>query len=149
MKKANIEAQETYIDILKCKTKNINSKYIKMIYALFTENKANQICFQKEQQLLGAFEFEDRLIRRYYARVIEMGIRKISYFWANNSHLEFLSPYVVKIAKQIQNLFNEIYKAKTLDQHFSVLSLLYHENAVIEQKIYELLIKEGYILSMD
>lgn len=78
-----------------------------------------------------------------------MGIRKISYFWTNNVHLDFLSPYILKIAKQIHAIFNDIYKMRSLEQHFSVLKMLFHENAVIEQKIYALLIQEGYILSMD
>lgn len=80
---------------------------------------------------MSNIDFEDRLFRRYYARLIEMGIRKISYFWANNAHLDFLSPYILKIAKQIHTLFNDIYKIKSLDQHFAVLRMLYHENAVI------------------
>lgn len=69
-----------------------------------------------------------------------MGIRKISFYWANSAHLEFLSPYIVKLTRQIHSAFNDIYKIKTLEQHFTVLKMLFHENSAVEQKIYELLI---------
>lgn len=29
-------------------------------------------------------DWDEKLLRRYYARLVEMGIRKISYYWLNS-----------------------------------------------------------------
>jgi hypothetical protein len=55
---------------MKRKNNNINSNDIKNIYVLFTQTKANQICIEKEINGLGLLDFDDRLLRRYYARLI-------------------------------------------------------------------------------
>jgi hypothetical protein len=56
---------------------------------------------------------------------------------------------MVKLMREIYSCFNDIQKLKNLDTHINILKLLFDESSVIEQKIYEMLIDDGYLMSMD
>jgi|JI10StandDraft_1071094.scaffolds.fasta_scaffold1389232_1 hypothetical protein len=60
-----------------------------------------------------------------------MAIKKISYFWMNFNSLKFLGSYIVKFARDIYGLYNDIYKIKGITHHYNVLKLLFHENSII------------------
>ena len=60
-----------------------------------------------------------------------------------------MSPIMVKLMREIYSCFNDIQKLKNLDTHINILKLLFDESSVIEQKIYEMLIDDGYLMSMD
>ena len=94
-------------------------------------------------------ETNENTLNRYYARVIEMGIRKISFYWLNFQTLPFLSSHTVNFMKELHALYNDPVKRKNLNSHFKLLKLIFLENSKTEEKIYELLIEEGYLSSMD
>ena len=85
-------------------------------------------------------EIDDRLLIRYYSRIIEAGIKKVSYFWHNSSKLNFLYSAMVQFIHQIHIIVNEINNIKNLQYHINILRLLFAENSLIEEKIYQLLI---------
>lgn len=51
--------------------------------------------------------------------------------------------------REIQSCFNDHNRHRNLDSHFNILNLMFEESALIEKKIYQILIDDGYLLSMD
>ena len=49
----------------------------------------------------------------------------------NFNSLKFLGSYIVKFARDIYGLYNDIYKIKGITHHYNVLKLLFHENSII------------------
>ena len=67
----------------------------------------------------------------------------------NVDSLGFLSSHMVRFMKELNSLYNDVHKRKNLMSHFRFLKLLFKENSEVEDKIYDLLIEEGYLSSMD
>lgn len=56
---------------------------------------------------------------------------------------------MAKFMDELNSCFQELEKVKDLKSHFKILQLLFKENSLIEQKIYDKLIEDGYLTSMD
>ena len=103
MKRVNMESQEIYLDLV-CKKKAMSSKEMKNLYRLFSENGENEIhfrqsCLHEKSAITNKFRHNQGALSRIYIRIFEKTIRKIVYFWRNNSYLKFLSESSLALLK--------------------------------------------------
>jgi hypothetical protein len=77
-------------------------------------------------------------------------VAKISFFLANEHRLADLAPSIIKDINFVSNIGSKITSHCVFAQYFAdILDSIVAENNLLENKIYDLLIKRGYIYSID
>ena len=56
---------------------------------------------------------------------------------------------MITFVSKIYDIVHEIYSLKSLEYHRTVMRHIFAENSLIEERIFALLIDEGYLASMD
>lgn len=75
---------------------------------------------------------------------------KISYYLSNEQVLGILAPTIVKMLSLLRNASEKTNNRASFVEFFEeVVDTVIMENNLLENKIYDLLIKRGYIYSID
>lgn len=75
---------------------------------------------------------------------------KISFYLANEHNLGDLAQSIIKDINFVSNISNKTTSHNVFAQYFAdILDTIVLENNLLENKIYDLLIKRGYIYSID